>query len=210
MDTLYHNSRIYTLTESMDAAKDPRKAKTVEVVAVRDGRIIFAGSAAQARQRGLFADAAGIMDLHGKTMLPGLVDGHGHFPLQGDYDLFQVNLNSFPLGEMRSIDDYKKALARRCQSAGKGAWVLGWGYDDTLVTEMRHPTRADLDAACPHNPVFVRHVSGHMAVVNSAALAKAAKNELNTVGVDAQSGKLTEPRAMQAAWPAPMKSTRRV
>lgn len=197
VDTLYHNGRIYTLTESMDAAKDPRKAKTVEVVAVRDGRIIFAGSAAQARQQGLFADAAGIVDLHGKTMLPGLVDGHGHFPLQGGYDLFQVNLNSFPLGEMRSIEDYKKALARRCQSAGKGAWVLGWGYDDTLVTEMRHPTRADLDAACPHNPVFVRHVSGHMAVVNSAALAKAAKNELNTVGVDAQSGKLTEPRAMQ-------------
>lgn len=98
---------------------------------------------------------------------------------------------------MRSIEDYKKALARRCQSAGKDAWVLGWGYDDTLVTEMRHPTRADLDAACPRHPVFVRHVSGHMAVVNSAALAKASRDELSTVGVDERSGKLTEPRAMQ-------------
>ena len=197
VDTLYHNGKIYTLTESMREAKDPRKAKTVEVVATRDGKIIFAGSAATARQQGLFANAARIVDLHGKTMLPGLIDGHGHFPLQGGYDLFQVNLNSFPLGEMRSIEDYKKALARRCQSAGKDAWVLGWGYDDTLVTEMRHPTRDDLDAACPRNPVFVRHVSGHMAVVNSAALAKASRDELSTVGVDARSGKLTEPRAMQ-------------
>lgn len=197
VDTLYHNGKIYTLTESMREAKDPRKANTVEVVATRDGKIIFAGSAATARQQGLFANAARIVDLRGKTMLPGLIDGHGHFPLQGGYDLFQVNLNSFPLGEMRSIEDYKKALARRCQSAGKDAWVLGWGYDDTLVTEMRHPTRADLDAACPRNPVFVRHVSGHMAVVNSAALAKASRDELSTVGVDERSGKLTEPRAMQ-------------
>ena len=197
VDTLYHNGKIYTHWESMREAKDPRKANTVEVVATRDGKIIFAGSATAARHQGLFANAARIVDLHGKTMLPGLIDGHGHFPFQGGYDLFQVNLNSFPLGEMRSIEDYKKALARRCQSAGKDAWVLGWGYDDTLVTEMRHPTRVDLDAACPRNPVFVRHVSGHMAVVNSAALAKASRDELKTVGVDAQSGKLTEPRAMQ-------------
>lgn len=196
-DTVYHNGKIYTMTESMQDAKDLRKAKTVEVVAVKDGIIVFAGSRAAAAKRGLLRNAARLVDLQGRTMLPGLIDGHGHFPLQGDYDLFQVNLNSFPLGEMRSIEDYKSALARRCQSAGTGAWVLGWGYDDTLVTEMRHPTRADLDAACPRNPVFVRHVSGHMAVVNSAALAKAAAAELQTVGVDAQSGKLTEPRAMQ-------------
>ena len=196
-DTVYHNGRIYTMTESMQEAKDPRKAKTVEVVAVKDGIIVFAGSRSAAAKKGLLHNAARLVDLQGKTMLPGLIDGHGHFPLQGDYDLFQVNLNSFPLGEMRSIEDYKSALARRCRSAGKGAWVLGWGYDDTLVAEMRHPTRADLDAACPRNPVFVRHVSGHMAVVNSPALAKAETTELRTVGVDAQSGKLTEPRAMQ-------------
>ena len=103
VDTLYHNGKIYTLTESMREAKDPRKANTVEVVATRDGKIIFAGSAAAARQQGLFANAARIVDLHGKTMLPGLIDGHGHFPLQGGYDLFQVNLNSFPLGRVNTI-----------------------------------------------------------------------------------------------------------
>lgn len=52
VDTLYHNGKIYTLTESMREAKDPRKANTVEVVATRDGKIIFAGSAATARQPG--------------------------------------------------------------------------------------------------------------------------------------------------------------
>ena len=89
VDTLYHNGKIYTLTESMREAKDPRKAKTVEVVATRDGKIIFAGSAATARQQGLFANAARIVDLHGKTMLPRPYRRARPLPLQGGYDLFR-------------------------------------------------------------------------------------------------------------------------
>lgn len=75
VDTLYHNGKIYTLTESMREAKDPRKANTVEVVATRDGKIIFAGSAATARQQGLFANAPALWTCAAKPCCPALSTG---------------------------------------------------------------------------------------------------------------------------------------
>ncbi|MCB1855242.1 MAG: amidohydrolase, partial [Halieaceae bacterium] len=58
-----------------------------------------------------------------------------------------------------------------------GDWVFGFNYDDTLLAERRHPTRAELDAVSTEHPVVATHVSGHMMVANSAALA--------AVGIDA-------------------------
>ncbi len=173
VDTLYWNGTIRTMTESPREAENPLAGHTVEAVATRDGKILFAGSAEEARARGYFRTARQIVDLKGKTMLPGFVDGHGHFPEQGQYDLYEINLNSFPLGTMTSIGDYRKALGERCRAAEPGEWVMGWGYDDTSITDLRHPTRWDLDAVCPNNPVYLRHISGHMAVGNSMALQQA-------------------------------------
>src|SRR5699024_1520359 len=56
-------------------------------------------------------------------------------------------------------------------------WVLGWGYDNTLLEEKRHPTRKELDAIVPDKPVFIRHISAHFAVANSLALELAGINE---------------------------------
>lgn len=181
-DTLYYNGPIYTMTESPAEARDAAAPRRAEAVAARDGRIVFVGSEAEARRRGYFDTARRLVDLKGKTLLPGFVDGHGHFPEQGQYDLYEINLNSRPLGPMSSIADYQKALAARCKAVKPGEWVVGWGYDDTSITDQRHPTREDLDAACPVNPVYIRHISGHMGVANSKALAKA--------GLDAEPEKL--------------------
>ena len=59
----------------------------------------------------------------------------------------------------------------------KGEWVIGWGYDPDLLDEKRHPNKMDLDATFPDNPVFLMHVSGHMGVINSVALAKIGMDE---------------------------------
>lgn len=173
IDSLYHNGRIYTMTETPEEAGDVRNAHTAEVVAVRDGRIVYVGAEAEARKRGYFRTARRIVDLKGKTLLPGFVDGHGHFPEQGQYDLYEINLNSRPLGTMTSIADYQHALAARCTTAKPGEWIVGWGYDDTSITDRRHPTRHDIDAVCPDNPVYLRHISGHMGVADSRALEQA-------------------------------------
>lgn len=184
-DTVYHNGTIYTLTETMDEARDVGNAKTVEVVATKDGKIMFAGSLVDAKAKDLFNPdkVARIVNLVGKTMLPGFVDGHGHFPAQGNLDLFEVNLNSPPLGKMNSIDDFVEALKKRAEITAAGSWVKGWGYDDTLISEKRHPTKADLDKASTSHPIYINHISGHMGVANSAALAMLSAEELNTEGV---------------------------
>ena len=74
--------------------------------------------------------------------------------------------------------------------------MLGWGYDDTSISDGRHPTRDDLDAACPDNPVYIRHISGHMGVANSKALDKAGvdaahPDRLGTEGVVKDKGRPT-------------------
>lgn len=206
-DTVYHNGYIYTMTETLEETKDVNNAKKVDVVATKDGKIIFVGSSAEASSAGyLTPDNVGkIVDLKGKTMLPGLIDGHGHFPGQGNLDLHQVNLNSPPLGSMTCFADYVAALKKKAADTPAGDWVQGWGYDDTLITEMAHPTRAILDEVSTEHPVVVKHISEHMLVANSAALALAgitkgsANAQIEGVVLDANgepTGLLQETKAM--------------
>ena len=168
-DTIYMGGTIYTMTETLEEAKDEAKAKTVEAVAVKDGKIVFAGPLAQAETDHKGA-ATVIVDLHGKSMYPGFIDAHGHFPDQGNFDLYQVNLNSPPLGKMTSIADYIAALKLKAAITPAGEWVIGWGYDDTLITEMRHPTREELDQVSTAHPIYIKHISMHMGVANTKAM----------------------------------------
>ena len=173
-DTVYHNGKIYTVTETMEEAKDAGNPRTVEVVATLNGKIVFAGTKADATTRGFFNDAQiKVVDLRGKTMLPGFVDGHGHFPGQGTSDLYRVNLNS-PLlsGTVDSMDKLVEALAQKAETLPAGSPIIGYNYDDTQLAEQRHPNRTDLDKASTSHPILISHISGHMAVANSAALEK--------------------------------------
>ena len=176
-DTVYRNGKIYTITETAEEAKDVNNAKKVDVVATLNGKIVFVGSEADAKSQGYLDEnkVNKIVDLRGKTMLPGFVDGHGHFPQQGNCDLYQVNLNSYPLGEMTCIADYVAALQKQSNLIGnKDTLIIGYGYDDTLIEEMRHPTKEDLDTI--DNPVIIKHISGHMLVANSRALKELGKD----------------------------------
>jgi len=104
------------------------------------------------------------VDLGGRTVVPGFIDGHTHVASSGLRHLRQVDC------DLRSIADIQAAIRQRAANTPKGQWVVGFKYDDTKTAEGRKLNRADLDAAAPDHPVFVEHRGGHTAYVNSAAL----------------------------------------
>lgn len=174
-DTVYYNGKIYTMTETSEEARNPANAHKADVVAARDGKIVFVGSREDARKAGYFDSGRSgrCVDLRGKTMYPGFVDGHGHFPRQGTYDLYQVNLSS-PLlgGTVDTMDKLVAKLAQKAKTVPDGMPIVGWRYDDTQIAEQRHPTRYDLDKASTRHPIMIMHISGHIAAVNSATIEK--------------------------------------
>jgi predicted amidohydrolase YtcJ len=170
-DTVYHNGKIYTITETEEQAKDVKNAQTVEVVATKDGKVLFTGSNSAAKEEGYLdpTQVGEIIDLRGKTMLPGFIDGHGHFPGESAIDLYQVNLNSPPLGNITTMQELIDALKVKVNAPGD--WVIGANYDDSLLAEKRHPNRDDLDQVSVDKYVIVKHSSGHMSSVNSKCIA---------------------------------------
>lgn len=114
-------------------------------------------------------DATIVVDLKGRTLLPGFIDAHGHFPGSG-MKVVATDLNSPPIGTFTTMAQVMAAMKEHVANTEAGEWVNGFGYDDTLLAEKRHPTRAELDEVSTEHPIALTHVSGHMVVVNSAAL----------------------------------------
>lgn len=142
--------------------------KVAEAVSVRDGRIELVGSSEEVSA--LIAEQTEVVDLLGRTLIPGFVDAHGHFPGSGQ-TAFTVDLNSPPIGDTESIPELLDKLSAFGKRKTDG-WLIGSNYDDTLLAEKRHPTRDDLDQVSSTRPIAVVHVSGHLMVLNSAALAE--------------------------------------
>ena len=146
-----------------------------EAVSLREGLIESVGSSEE--MLALAGDNTVVVDLRGRSVLPGFIDAHGHFPGSGQ-TVFSADLNSPPIGEVTNLSQLLERLTRLAQARADG-WIIGHGYDDTLLAERRHPNRDDLDRVSSDRPVAIIHVSGHLAVVNSAALA--------ILGIDAES-----------------------
>ena len=146
-----------------------------EAVSLREGLIDSVGSSEEILA--LVSDNTVVVDLRGRTVLPGFIDAHGHFPGSGQ-TVFSADLNSPPIGEVTNLSQLLERLTRLAQARADG-WIIGHGYDDTLLAERRHPNRDDLDTVSSDRPVAIIHVSGHLAVVNSAALA--------ILGIDSES-----------------------
>jgi hypothetical protein len=159
--TLYRGGPILT----MDA-----DGRIAEALLVEGDRIAAVGNEtalrAQARR------GTRVVDLAGSALLPGFIDAHGHFPGAGVYAMFE-DLNSPPIGDIERIDDLIARLASVAAETPAGDWVIGFGYDDSLLAEARHPTRADLDAVSSEHPVLIWHISVHLASLNSLALERA-------------------------------------
>lgn len=136
-------------------------------VAVTNGRISGIWKEQEPPRNEVMRDGkTEVLNLKGKTLLPGFIDTHNHLLM---YAVFQqqVDCRTPP---NQSIDDIIKNIKEKAETLSPGEWIIGWGYDDTLLKEKRHPTREDLDKAAPHHPVYISHISGHLAAVNSMAL----------------------------------------
>ncbi len=161
-DAIYHGGDIVTVDD-----KNP----TAEALAVKDGKIVAVGKKADVLK--LKGDKTRIVDLKGKTLVPGFVDGHAHFLGFGSQAV-GANLLAPPDGVVNNIDD----LVAKLQAFAKGpdvertGWIFGIGYDDAVLAEKRHPTRDDLDRVSLEVPVIAVHISGHFSAMNSAGLKK--------------------------------------
>lgn len=159
---VYFNGNIITMAPSNPKA---------EAVAVLGDRIAAVGTAS--RIRSMAGPETKAVDLAGKTMVPGLIEPHNHFILYGPLALSRVDLSSPPVGAIRNLKELRSALREKASQTPAGMWVLGFGYDDTLLEEKRHPNRQDLDRVSTGHPILIFHTSMHLLAANSRALAAA-------------------------------------
>ena len=151
-DLLLINGKIITV--------DPHDT-VAEAIAIRDGKILATGTAAEMRK--LAAPNARIIDLHGRTATPGLIDTHCHF--DETHQLYSIELS-----DARSMPEVLERVRAKVSTLKPGEWVQGYGWDEGKLAERRYIIAADLDRVAPNNPVWLGHTTGHYATVNSYAL----------------------------------------
>lgn len=164
-DTIYAGGTILTMDDS-----NPR----AEAVAVKGGRILAVGKANEVMKHK--GPSTKMVDLEGRTMVPGFIDPHGHLVF-GGVQALAANLLPPPDGPGNSIAALQQTLrdwiAANTEAVKKTNLILGFGYDNAQLAELRHPTRDDLDAVSTDYPIVVVHQSSHLAAMNSKALEKA-------------------------------------
>ena len=160
-DIVYSGGTIITMNDA---------APTAEAVAIKDGKIIAVGTNNAVSKMKL--PTTKVIDLKGKTLLPGFIDAHGNLGLVG-IQLFSANLFPTADGKNASIEELQKTLMYQYNHSPVPrdfGIVLGYGYDDQQLKEHRHPTRDDLDTVVSQMPVAVVNESGHIGVLNTPAL----------------------------------------
>ncbi|MFN8592062.1 MAG: amidohydrolase [Thermomicrobiales bacterium] len=154
-DLLLVNGRVRTMDPAHPA---------VSAVAIRQGRVVFAGDDAGAKAAA--APGSPVLDLAGRTAAPGLNDAHAH-PMSVGFALRDLDLSP---ERHATIDDLRSLVREAVRTRPAGEWIVGRGYDDARLAENRHPTRADLDAIAPDHPVVLIRMCHHIGAANSAAL----------------------------------------
>jgi predicted amidohydrolase YtcJ len=162
--TIYTNGDIVTMDTQLPSAQE---------VAIRDGKIIAVGDSKEVQAQA--GNNTQLIDLDGGTLLPGFIDAHGHITYTA-LNLAAANVSSPPVGTANTVADVVELLKVHAANTESESWVVGWGYDDSLLAEKRHPTRADLDQVSTTRPVAIRHVSGHFVSCNTPCLAAAGVN----------------------------------
>jgi len=152
-DLVVVNARIYT-------AEGARPV--VEAMAVRDGRVVFTGDAAGARA--LAGARTRVVDLGGRTVIPGMTDAHAHVAGLGS------SLQSVNLVGTRSYDEVIARVVERARTTPAGQWITGRGWDQNNWGDTRWPTHEALSRAVPNHPVLLTRVDGHAGLANAAAM----------------------------------------
>ena len=150
----------------------------VEALAVKDGKISFVGESSKAMN--VAGPGHKMIDLKGKTLVPGFIDGHAHFSNFSSQAIGALLLPS-PDGKANDMNSLIEILREwnTPENRAYTGWIWGTGFDDSVLEEKRFPTKHDLDKVSTEHPIMIIHISGHFAVVNSKGLEK--------LGLDANS-----------------------
>lgn len=159
--TYYLHGRIYT--------NDPQHP-WADAMATRDEKVLCIGTISHVLLDCGGAESNDAVQLKGQFVMPGFNDAHVHLGGAARDKL------SLVLNGAKSVSDLQRLVQLAVSSHKAGEWILGSGWDQTKWPEARYPTRLELDAVAPNNPVYLEHISGHIAVVNSLALKHAEIN----------------------------------
>ena len=167
-DLVIRGGKIYTVNEENQVA---------EAVAVEGNKITFVGSMADAEK--FIGDKTKVIDLQGRILTPGFIEGHGHLMGVG-YDELELDLS-----QIQSYDEIIDKVREAVSKASPGEWILGRGWHqekwkvkpDGMVKGF--PVHKKLSEVSPNNPVFLRHASGHAAMANAKAMEVAGVNQLS-------------------------------
>jgi predicted amidohydrolase YtcJ len=153
-DLILINGKILTVD-----AKD----SVVEAVAIAQGKIVATGNTAEIRRQA--GGGTRVIDLHGLTATPGLIDTHGHFADGGVDEVYHVVLS-----DVQRVSDALAKIREKVATLKPGEWLVGAGWDEGKLAERRYLLASDLDPITPNNPVWLMHTTGHYGVANSYAL----------------------------------------
>jgi predicted amidohydrolase YtcJ len=134
-----------------------------QAIAIRDGKVLEVGA-----DRDILALAGPrtrLIDLHGRTATPGLIDSHAHVAEGGLGEVTAIQL-----GDATTVAGIVQRVRATAAQLKPGDWIQGEGWDEGKLVEHRYVLAADLDAAAPGNPVWLEHTTGHYGVANSYAL----------------------------------------
>jgi predicted amidohydrolase YtcJ len=155
-DIVLINGKVLTLDD---------RSTVTEAVAVRDGKILATGTSASIKL--LAGDRTRVLDLSGKTVIPGLIDTHAHFKTAGLAD-YVVNMS-----QTKTVAEALDAIKVFAAKKKPGEWIVGGAWHPpSQLAEKRYLTRQEIDSVAPDNPVYLRTV-GHFSMANTMALQKA-------------------------------------
>jgi predicted amidohydrolase YtcJ len=158
------NSPELVLINGKILTMDPRSS-VAEALAVRDGKILATGSNASIKS--LIGPQTRVIDVSGKTVIPGLIDTHAHFKAAGLAE-YVVNMS-----RAKTVAEALDAIRVFAANKKPGEWIIGGAWHPpSQLAEKRYLTRQEIDSAAPNNPVYLRTV-GHFSMANSMALQKA-------------------------------------
>lgn len=166
-DLILLNANVYTMDDS-----NPM----VSAIAIKEDTFLYVGSKEEAKT--FETSETKILDLKGKTIVPGLIEGHAHIMGVG------YNLVNLDLMETKSYQEVVDMVTERARNMPEGTWILGRGWHQDKWTEQPEltkgfPTHNLLSEAVPNHPVYLKHASGHAALANAKAM-ELAKVDANT------------------------------
>lgn len=135
-----------------------------EALAFADGQILAVGS--QQEVLAIAGEPTEVWDVHGATVIPGLIDSHHHASVASLYSA-QVRLSP-PM--VRDIPSLQQVLATASETLAPGRWLVALDWDEVRLLERRPPTREELDEAVPDRPLMAMHYTCHRILANSQAL----------------------------------------